>query len=107
MWDLIRKRDAIGSLEVAAKRSAEAALPLLWRAHEAGVPWAPGMLAAHLEAAGEHAQAESLARIAADTRDREPLENLAGSRAGDDPRGDGRALLANGLSAQGTTVLPW
>lgn len=127
LWDLIRKREKKGSLDaaerlawqaaaslgtsvvrqLAAKRDAEAALPLLWRAHEAGMPWTPGMLAAHLEAVGEHVQAESLARIAADTGDREPLEVLAENRACDDPGGTWRALLANGLTAQGTTALPW
>ncbi|MFD4034462.1 hypothetical protein ACFWVP_29140 [Streptomyces sp. NPDC058637] len=70
------------------------------------MPWAPGMLAMRLEAAGEHAQAESLARIAADSGDREPLEGLAQKRACDDPGGNWRALLANGLTAQGTTALP-
>lgn len=88
---------------LAADRSAETALPLLRRAYEAGMPWAPGMIAACLETAGEHEQAESFARIAADAGDREPLENLATSRAHDDPQRTWRSLLAHGLTAQGTT----
>ncbi|MCF3106972.1 hypothetical protein IPZ58_36260 [Streptomyces roseoverticillatus] len=127
LWNLIREREKTGSFDTAErlawqasaslgssvvrqlveKRSDEAALALLWRAHEAGMPWAPGMLAMRLEAAGEHTQAESLARIAADTGDREPLEVLAEKRACDDPDGNWRALLANGLTAQGTTAPPW
>lgn len=127
LWNTIRRREKTGRFDaaerlawhastslgtsvvrqLAAKRSAEAALPLLWRAHEAGMPWAPGMLAMRLEAAGKHRQAESLARIAADSGDREPLEDLAQKRARDDPGGSWRALLANGLTAQGTTALPW
>ncbi|MEU5980107.1 ATP-binding protein [Streptomyces sp. NPDC047315] len=127
LWNLIREREKTGSFDtaerlawhaaaslgtsvvrqLAEKRNADVAVPLLWRAHEAGMPWAPGMLAMRLEAAGEHTRAESLARIAADTGDREPLEVLAGKRACDDPGGSWRALLANGLTAQGTTAPPW
>ena len=127
LWDVIRGREKTGSFhaaerlawhaatslgtsvvrQLAARRSAEAALPLLWRAHKAGMPWAPGMLAVRLEAAGEHTQSESLARIAADSGDRDPFEILAQKRAFDDPGGSWRALLANGLTAQGTTALPW
>ncbi|MFF6779284.1 hypothetical protein ACFY8W_37830 [Streptomyces sp. NPDC012637] len=127
LWNLIREREKAGSFDtaerlawqaaaslgtsvvrqLAERRSDEMALPLLWRAYEAGMPWAPGMLAMRLEAAGEHTQAEFLARIAADTGDREPLEILAGKRACDDPDGTWRALLANGLTAQGTAAPPW
>ncbi|MEV7374501.1 ATP-binding protein [Streptomyces sp. NPDC090301] len=127
LWNLIRGREKTGSFDeaeqlawhaaaslgtsvlrqLAMKRNADVAVPLLWRAHKAGMPWAPGMLAPHLEAIGQHSQAESVARIAADAGDREPLEILAESRSGDDPQGDWRAMLANGLTAQGTAALPW
>ncbi|WP_281156928.1 hypothetical protein [Streptomyces sp. HYC2] len=82
-------------------------MPLLRCAYDGGLVWAPGALAEHLEVAGEFVQAERFARMAADAGDRQALEELAARRRDDDPDRQWRAMLANGLTAEGTSAASW
>lgn len=87
---------------LAQRRSSEQAMPLLRRAYDAARRWAPRLLAEHLEAAGEFAQTEHFARLAANAGDRQALEELAARRKDDDPDRQWQTILANGLTAEGT-----
>lgn len=82
-------------------------MSLLRRAYDEALAWAPGMLAERLEKAGEFTQAEHFARQAAGAGDRQALEELAARRKDDDPNRQWQALLANGLTAEGTPAAPW
>ncbi|MEU9523227.1 hypothetical protein [Streptomyces sp. NPDC048224] len=92
---------------LAQGRAGEQAMPLLRRAYDEALAWAPGMLAERLEKAGEFVEAERLARQAADAGDRQALEELAARRKDDDPDRQWQALLANGLTAEGSPAAPW
>ncbi|MEU6443092.1 hypothetical protein [Streptomyces sp. NPDC047046] len=92
---------------LAQGRAGEQAVPLLRRACDEALAWAPGMLAEHLEKAGEFVEAERLARQAADAGDRQALEELAARRKDDDSDRQWQALLANGLTAEGSPAAPW
>ncbi|WP_430379787.1 hypothetical protein [Streptomyces sp. B1-3] len=92
---------------LAQDRAGEQAMPLLRRACDEALAWAPGMLAERLEKAGEFVEAERLARQAADAGDRQALEELAARRKDDDPDRQWQALLANGLTAEGSPAAPW
>jgi hypothetical protein len=92
---------------LAQDRAGEQAVPLLRRACDEALAWAPGMLAERLEKAGEFVEAECLARQAADAGDRQALEELAARRKDDDPDRQWQALLANGLTAEGSPAAPW
>ncbi|MGW5768646.1 hypothetical protein ACWEVY_05790 [Streptomyces longwoodensis] len=92
---------------LAQDRAGEQAVPLLRRACDEALAWAPGMLAERLEKAGEFVEAECLARRAADAGDRQALEELAARRKDDDPDRQWQALLANGLTAEGSPAAPW
>jgi hypothetical protein len=92
---------------LAQGRAGEQAMPLLRRAYDEALAWAPGMLAERLEKAGEFVEAERLARQAADAGDRQALEELAAWRKDDDPDRQWQALLANGLTAEGSPAAPW
>jgi hypothetical protein len=127
LWELIRSREKAGRLEeaeqlawkvppsqrswtlrrLAQDRSGEQAMPLLRRAYAEAMAWAPGMLAERLEKAGEYREAEHFARQAADAGDRQALEDLAAWRRNDDPDRQWQALLANGLTAEGTPAAAW
>ncbi|MER5905158.1 hypothetical protein ABT150_34610 [Streptomyces mirabilis] len=127
LWELIRSREKAGRLEeaeqlawkapagqrswtlrsLAQDRTGEQAMPLLRRAYDGALAWAPGMLAGRLEKAGEFTEAERFARQAADAGDRQALEDLAARRKNDDPDRQWQALLANGLTAEGTPAAVW
>ncbi|WP_217213721.1 hypothetical protein [Streptomyces sp. AC550_RSS872] len=127
LWDLAHGREQAGRLEdaellawrapvgqrswllrrLAQRRSTEQVMPLLRRAYDEVLGWAPRLLAEHLEAAGEFAQAERFARLAADAGDRQALEELAAGRRDDDPDRQWQAILANGLRADGAPAVPW
>ncbi|WP_175411409.1 hypothetical protein [Streptomyces sp. TRM64462] len=127
LWELVRSREEGGQWEeaeqlawrapagqrswalrrLARERTGEHATALLRHACDEALAWAPGLLAERLEAAGEFAQAEQLARTAADAGDRQALEELAVQRKDDDPDRQWLALLANGLTAEGTPAAPW
>ncbi|SHH28701.1 hypothetical protein, partial [Streptomyces sp. 3214.6] len=92
---------------LAQGRAGEQAVPLLRRAYDEALAWAPGMLAERLEKAGEFVEAERLARQAADAGDRQALKELAARRKDDDPDRQWQALLANGLTAEGSPAAPW
>ncbi|MEU2956400.1 hypothetical protein [Streptomyces xanthochromogenes] len=92
---------------LAQRRTGEQVMPLLQRAYDEALAWAPGLLAEHLEASGEFAQAEHFARLAADAGDRQALEELATQRRDDDPDRQWQAILANGLTAEGAAATPW
>ncbi|GAA4145615.1 hypothetical protein GCM10022285_50720 [Streptomyces tunisiensis] len=127
LWELVRRREQEGRLEAAEQlawqapaserswvlrrlaqhRTGEQVMPLLSRAYDEALAWAPGLLAEHLEAAGEFTQAEHFARLAADAGDRQALEDLAARRKDDDPGRQWQAMLTNGLTAEGTPAVPW
>ncbi|MGW6958775.1 AAA family ATPase [Streptomyces chartreusis] len=127
LWDLVHGREQAGRLEdaeqlawraadgqrswmlrrLAQRRSSEQVMPLLRRAYDASLGWAPRLLAEQLEAAGEFAQAEHFARLAADAGDRQALEDLAARRKDDDPDWQWQTILANGLTAEGTPAAAW
>ncbi|MGW0954765.1 hypothetical protein ACWDAO_12515 [Streptomyces sp. NPDC001212] len=127
LWELVRDREQSGRLEAAERlawqapitqrswilrrlaecRAGEQVMPLLRCAYDGGLVWAPGALAEHLEVAGEFVQAERFARMAADAGDRQALEELAARRRDDDPDRQWRAMLANGLTAEGTSAASW
>ncbi|MFD0009010.1 hypothetical protein ACFVJ4_42590 [Streptomyces sp. NPDC127178] len=127
LWDLVHGREQAGRLEdaeqlawragvgqrswmlrrLAQRRSSEQVMPLLRRAYDESLGWAPRLLAEHLEEAGEFAQAEHFARLAADTGDRQALEELAARRKDDDPARQWQTMIANGLTAEGTPAPPW
>ncbi|MEU5797353.1 hypothetical protein ABZ800_28080 [Streptomyces sp. NPDC047813] len=127
LWKLVQGREKAGLLEeaeqlawrapagqrswtlrrLAQDRAGEQAMPLLRRAYDEALTWAPGMLAERLEKAGEFVEAERLARQAADAGDRQALEELATRRKDDDPGRQWQALLANGLTAEGSPAAPW
>ncbi len=127
LWKLVQGRMKAGLLEeaeqlawrapagqrswtlrrLAQDRAGEQAMPLLRRAYDEALAWAPGMLAERLEKAGEFVEAERLARLAADAGDRQALEELATRRKDDDPDRQWQALLANGLTAEGSPAAPW
>jgi len=122
LWELVRGREQEGWLEAAEQlawqapagqrswalrrlaqhRTGEQVMPLLWRAYDEALAWAPGLLAEHLEVAGEFTRAEHFARLAADAGDRQALEDLAARRKDDDPGRQWQAMLVNGLTAEGT-----
>ncbi|MGI3197567.1 hypothetical protein ACRJ4W_00520 [Streptomyces sp. GLT-R25] len=126
LWELVRGREQEGRLgaaeqlawqapasqrswalrRLAQHRTGEQVMPLLWRAYDEALAWAPGLLAEHLEVAGEFAQSEHFARLAADAGDRQALEDLAARRK-DDAGLQWQAMLANGLTAEGTPAVPW
>ncbi|MET8790489.1 hypothetical protein [Streptomyces pseudogriseolus] len=127
LWELVRSREQAGREEeaeqlawrapagqrswalrrLARDRAGEQAMPLLRRAYDEAMAWAPGMLAERLEEAGEFTQAEHFAGTAADAGDRQALEELAAQRKDDDPGRQWQALLANGLTAEGTPAASW
>ncbi|MEY2249362.1 hypothetical protein AB8A21_41725, partial [Streptomyces sp. BF23-18] len=127
LWELVRGREQTGRAEEAERlawkapasqrswtlrrlaqgRSPEQAMPLLRRAYDEALAWAPGLLAERLEKAGEFTQAEHFARQAADTGDRQALEELAGRRKDDDPGRHWQTILANGLTAEGAPFVSW
>ncbi|GAA4561156.1 hypothetical protein GCM10023097_77060 [Streptomyces collinus] len=127
LWELVRGREQEGRLEAAEQlawqapasqrswalrrlaqhRTGEQVMPLLWRAYDEALAWAPGLLAEHLEVAGEFTRAEHFARLAADAGNRQALEDLAARRKDDDPGRQWQAMLANGLTAEGTPAVPW
>jgi hypothetical protein len=127
LWELVRSREKAGLLEeaeqlawkapagqrswslrrLAQDRAGEQAMPLLRRAYAEALPWAPGRLAERLERAGDFAEAERFARQAVDAGDRQALEDLAARRRSDDPDRQWQALLANGLTAEGTPAAAW
>ncbi|MFC7811137.1 hypothetical protein [Streptomyces olivaceus] len=127
LWTLVQSLEKAGLLEeaeqlawtapagqrswslrrLAQDRAGEQAIPLLQRAYDEALAWAPGLLAERLEAAGEFTRAEHFARLAADAGDRQALEELAARRKDDDPDRQWQALLANGLTAEGTPAVPW
>ncbi|MEU0785354.1 hypothetical protein ABZ341_27710 [Streptomyces sp. NPDC006173] len=127
LWELVRGREQDGRLEAAEHlawqapaiqrsrtlrrlaqgRTGGQVMPLLQRAFDEALAWAPGLLAEHLEASGEFVEAERFARLAADAGDRQALEDLATGRRGDDPERQWQALLSNGMTAEGATAVPW
>ncbi len=82
-------------------------MPLLRRACDRALAWAPGRLAKQLEKAGEFTQAERFARQGADAGDRQALEELAVRRKDDDPDRQWRTTLENGLAAEGAPCVSW
>ncbi|MFB8168297.1 hypothetical protein ACFC60_10150 [Kitasatospora purpeofusca] len=124
LWELIRDREKAGRLEAAEQlawrtptsqrswmlrrlaqlRADQQAVSLLRRAYDEALAWAPGLLAARLEASGLFMEAEHFARLAANAGDRGALRELAADRKGDDPDRQWHALLENGLTAEGSAA---
>ncbi|MFF3129099.1 hypothetical protein ACFVRD_44335 [Streptomyces sp. NPDC057908] len=88
-------------------REGEQATAFLRHATDEDQTWALGVLSARLDSSGEPAEAERLARRAADSGDRQALHDLAQQRAARDPDGTWHALLLHGLAADGTTTPAW
>ncbi|MFC8965495.1 hypothetical protein [Streptomyces sp. NPDC057094] len=127
LWELVQIREKGGRLDaaeqlawqapasqrswtlrrLAQRRHGDQGMPLLRRAYGEALGWAPGLLSEHLEEAGEFAQSERFARLAADAGDWNALEELAARRKDDDPDRQWQALLANGLTAEGAAAAAW
>ncbi|MFE1300452.1 hypothetical protein ACFW6K_22180 [Streptomyces sp. NPDC058733] len=127
LWELVQGREQAGRLAAAEElawrapqgerswmlrrlvqsRTGEEAVALLRRAFDEGMAWAPGVLAERLELAGEFAQAEHFARLAADAGDRQVLEDLAAARRRVDPDRQWQTMLASGLTPEGACAAHW